>query len=164
MIPEKYYKIIRQCESRIGELNEKSKKFVLGDPESKFPGGKDPLRNRPFLSIGQKTWLDKIVVEQLEGGKWDKSTIQVTHGDVSANRTREGWVVNIGGHSIGTGIARKEVPAVTAWLHTALHDLLQVPDEAFANYIKATAAEDIDQIAEESFAGPTQTQDEPDPF
>lgn len=145
MITEKYMKIIDQCEQRITELNEWEQGFILGETgNSKKP----PLRERTFLSSAQKNILDRVVVQRFEGGKWDKYNIQIDYGDISANRTNEGWIVTVGGHEIGTGMVRKEVPIITAWLDGALSALLNIPREAFANYLNKEGGTEPEQKAE----------------
>jgi hypothetical protein len=143
MIEEKYKNIIDQCEKRIDELNDWEKGFILGEEDNPK---KPPLNTRTYLSTAQKNILDRIVVQRFEGGKWDKNNIQMEYGDVGADRTNEGWVVHIAGYPIGLGMVRKEVPIITAWLHSALPALLQIPHEALKNYLNGQKSLDDIQI------------------
>lgn len=164
MIDAKYMRIIEQCEQRIDELDGVEKGFVLGDPDSKYASGKEPLRNRQYLSTAQKGWLDKIVVTRFEGGKWDKNKINLDYGDISAEQTSEGWVIQIAGHGIGEGMSRKEAPVVTSWLDKALKELLCLPKEAFENYRNGTGKKKVEVWEEEPSSEPQTVADDDEPF
>ena len=131
MIDDKYMEIIEQCENRLDELSDWERGFISGDPDD---SKKPPLRERTFLSMGQKQILDRIVVERFEGGKWNNRKVQIEYGKVNADKTTEGWVVTIAGHSVGQGVTRKEAVIITAWVHSALAGIFGIPKDEISEY------------------------------
>lgn len=156
MIDVKYQNIISQCDKRINELNSWEQGFILGDPNDPR---RPPLKEKSYLSTAQKNKLDQIAVTRLQGGKWSEKKVQIEFGDVSAEQTDEGWVVQVGGYPIGTGMVRKEVPIVTAWLNQALPALLQIPSKALKNYLSGNIKTQNKQQTVE-----TEIEEEQDPF
>ncbi len=137
-IDDKYMNIIDQSENRLDDLSDWEVKFIMGEPGKK---NKPPLRTRPYLSLGQKQILERIVVERFEGKKWDNNKIRVDYGVVKAERSDEGWKIMLEGYPVGFGVTRKEAVVVTAWLNSALAGILGIPPKELTDAMDGQVAE-----------------------
>ena len=127
MIEQEYINKIEEIKQNNDKLTDWETKFVFGDDDS------TPIDTRPQLSISQKSILDRIYQQRVQGVKSEPVTeIKFDSKRVVANKAETGsFTVAIDGDIVGPNVSQREAVAVVGWLSEVIDTIKPLEDAPF---------------------------------
>tara|TARA_X000001316_G_C892923_1_gene13958 strand:+ start:163 stop:546 length:384 start_codon:yes stop_codon:yes gene_type:complete len=127
MIEQEYINKIEEIKQNNDKLTDWETKFVFGDDDS------TPIDTRPQLSISQKSIVDRIYQQRVQGVKSEPVTeIKFDSNRVVANKAETGsFTVTIDGDVVGPNVSQREAIAIVGWLSEVIDTIKPLENAPF---------------------------------
>ena len=127
MIEQEYINKIEEIKQNNDKLTDWETKFVFGDDDS------TPIDTRPQLSISQKSIVDRIYQQRVQGVKSEPVTeIKFDSNRVVANKAETGsFTVTIDGDVVGPNVSQREAIAIVGWLSELIDTIKPLENAPF---------------------------------
>jgi len=127
MIEQEYMNKIEEIKQNNDKLTNWEAKFVFGDDDS------TPIDTRPQLSISQKSIVDRIYQQRVQGVESKPVTeIKFESNRVVANKAETGsFTVTIDNDVVGPNVSQREAVAIVGWLSEVIDTIKPLENAPF---------------------------------
>lgn len=126
-IEQTYIDKIEEIKQNNDKLTDWETKFIFGDDDS------TPIDTRPQLSISQKSIIDRIYDQRVNGVKSEPVTeVKFSSDRVIANKAETGsFIISIDGKETGPNVSQREAVAIVGWLSETIDTIKALEDAPF---------------------------------